>query len=322
MIRIRLARTDALVSRRRPMSQHPTFGLAEGLLLVTALVWGTSYAVVKDAVVLYPVLGYLALRFCLTALLLAPMLRGEGRRAWRPGVPTGLLLLAIFLCETYGVALTTASNAAFLISLCVALTPFAEWWLLGQLPEPRALAAAALAVVGAGLLTRGVTLSLNLGDGLILLAALLRAVNVCVVRRRLQRAAAPVPSLALTAVQTGVVGLACLLLFALGPGLAPLPVQPGFWLATGYLVLFCTLGAFLAQNYALGRTSATRVALLMGAEPLFGALFASVWLDERLGLWGWLGGLLIVIASLWGTLPRRVLARPLGGAVSARRRWP
>jgi len=49
------------------MSQHPIFGLAEGLLLVTALVWGTSYAVVKDAVVLYPVLGYLALRFCLTA---------------------------------------------------------------------------------------------------------------------------------------------------------------------------------------------------------------------------------------------------------------
>lgn len=271
------------------MSQRPTFGLAEGLLLATALVWGTSYAVVKDAVVLYPVLGYLALRFCLTAALLLPTLRGEGRRAWRPGIPTGLLLLAIFLAETYGVA----------------LTPFAEWWLLGQRPEARALGAAALAVAGAGLLTRGVTLSFNLGDGLILLAAVLRAVNVCVVRRRLQQASAPVPALALTAVQTGVVGLACLLLFALGPGLAPLPIQPGFWLATGYLVLFCTLGAFLAQNYALGRTSATRVALLMGAEPLFGALFASFWLDERLGLWGWLGGLLIVIASLWGTLPRR-----------------
>ncbi|GAC1038388.1 DMT family transporter [Pseudomonas sp. No.117] len=289
------------------MPPRSTFGLAEGLLLATALVWGTSYAVVKDAVVLYPVLGYLALRFCLTALLLAPTLRGEGRRAWRPGVPTGLLLLAIFLSETFGVALTSASNAAFLISLCVALTPFAEWWLLGQRPEGRALGAAALAVVGAGLLTRGVTLSFNLGDGLILLAAVLRAINVCVVRRRLQRASAPIPALALTAVQTGVVGLVCLLLFALGPGLAPLPVQPGFWLATGYLVLFCTLGAFLAQNYALGRTSATRVALLMGAEPLFGALFAAFWLDERLGLWGWLGGLLIVIASLWGTLPRRVV---------------
>ena len=288
------------------MTQRPTFGLAEGLLLATALVWGTSYAVVKDAVMLYPVLGYLALRFCLTALLLAPTLRGAGRRAWRPGVPTGLLLLlAIFLNETFGVALTIASNAAFLISLCVALTPFAEWWLLGQRPEARALGAAGLAVVGAGLLTRGVTLSFNLGDGLILLAAVLRAINVCVVRRRLSRATAPVPALALTAVQTGVVGLACLLLFALGPGLAPLPLQPGFWFATGYLVLFCTLGAFLAQNYALGRASATRVALLMGAEPLFGALFASFWLDERLGLWGWLGGLLIVIASLWGTLPRR-----------------
>ena len=43
----------------------------------------------------------------------------------------------------------------------------------------------------------------------------------------------------------------------------------------------------------------------MRSEPLVGALFDSFGLDERLGLWGWLGGLLVVIASLWGTLPRR-----------------
>ncbi len=62
--------------------------------------------------VLYPVLGYLALRFCLTAALLLPTLRGEGG-GLATRVPTGLLLLAIFLAETYGVALTSASNAPF-----------------------------------------------------------------------------------------------------------------------------------------------------------------------------------------------------------------
>jgi len=43
------------------------------------------------------------------------------------------------------------------------------------------------------------------------------------------------------------------------------------------------------------------VSVLMGSEPLFGALIAGLWLGERLGLQGWIGGLLIVVATL-GTL--------------------
>ena len=39
----------------------------------------------------------------------------------------GGLLLGIFLCETYGVALAPASQAAVLISLCVLFTPLVEW---------------------------------------------------------------------------------------------------------------------------------------------------------------------------------------------------
>ena len=68
-----------------------------------------------------------------------------------------------------------------------------------------------------------------------------------------------------------------------------------------YLVGFATLFALYVQNLALGRTSATRVSLLMGSEPLFGALIAGLWLGERLGMQGWIGGLLIMIATL-GTL--------------------
>ena len=53
-----------------------------------------------------------------------------------------------------------------------------------------------------------------------------------------------------------------------------------------------------AQNRALGRSSATRVSLLMGSEPLFGAIIAGLWLGERLGPMGWAGGLLIMLATL------------------------
>jgi drug/metabolite transporter (DMT)-like permease len=86
--------------------------------------------------------------------------------------------------------------------------------------------------------------------------------------------------------------------------LPPLPHDPVFWYATGFLVVFCTLFAFFAQNYALRRTSPTRVSLLMGTEPVFGALFAVYALNESLDAEGWLGGLMIVAAFLWAARKR------------------
>ena len=274
------------------------------LLLLVALVWGTSYGVAKQALDFYPVLGFLAVRFCITFLLLAPQLRGAGRAALRPGLPSGLVMLAIFLCETYGVAHTSASNAAFLISLCVVFTPFVEWALLGQRPAARLLPAVALSLLGTWLLSGGVALDFGLGDGLMLAAAVVRAFGVCLIRRL--TAASQVPPLAFTAVQTGVVGFGCLLIGSLLPGgLPPLPSAPAFWLGSLYLVLFATLFAFYVQNWALGRSSPTRVSLLMGSEPLFGALFAVLWLNEQLSLQAWVGGLLIVAATMWTGLSRR-----------------
>ncbi|RUM48809.1 MAG: EamA/RhaT family transporter, partial [Marinomonas sp.] len=51
-------------------------------------------------------------------------------------------------------------------------------------------------------------------------------------------------------------------------------------------------------NLAISRTSPTRVALLMGSEPLFGALFAMFWLGESLSLIQWFGALLIIASVM------------------------
>ena len=51
--------------------------LADGMLLTVALIWGSSYAVAKQALLFYPVLGFLAIRFGLTFVLLLPQLRPQ-----------------------------------------------------------------------------------------------------------------------------------------------------------------------------------------------------------------------------------------------------
>ena len=285
--------------------------MAEILLLLVAMVWGTSYGLAKQALVFYPVLGFLAVRFCLTATLLLPAswrdLRQHPALALRIGAPLGVILLGIFLCETFGVAHTTASNAAFLISLCVVMTPFVEWAMLGKQPPMAAFIAVFASLAGTMLLTDTWHVGLNLGDVLILGAAVLRAVLVCLTKRL--AGDKPISTLGLIGIQTAILGLGCLTLAVLLPGqLPPLPLGPQFWLITLYLVLCCTLFAFFAQTWGIRRCGPTRATLLVSSEPLFGALFAVVWLGETLTTQAMLGGVLILAASLWAALPKRAMA--------------
>lgn len=290
---------------------HVRASRVEWLLLLVAVIWGGSYSAAKVATAEVPVLQFLLLRFGLTFVLLLPALRHLGGPSWPAALAgaslLGANLLAIFVCETFGVSLTTASNAAFLISLCVAFTPLCEWWLLGDKPSGATLAAAAVSLLGAGLLAfqhGGALSSLAWGDALMVLAAFLRGVMVCLTRRQGQRHG--LPALTLTAVQMGVMTLGCALLMAAfqTPVWVPLPTSTTFWGAMAFLVLLCTVLAFFVQNHAASRTSPSRVALLMGSEPLWGALIAVFWLGEHMALQGWVGGGLIVASAWWVTRPR------------------
>lgn len=280
--------------------------LSDMLLLAVAAVWGSTYPVVKDALAFYPVLGLLALRFGLAFVLLSPILRslrGVTSGALRGALGCGAMLFGIFLAETFGVMLTGASTAAFLISLCVVFTPWVEWVWLGRRPVRKEWLAAVLSLLGAWLLS-GTGLSPQRGDALILLAAVLRAFHGCLIKQVMRRAELT-PEM-LTAVQSGVVaGGSALAALFLGQWSADLPAHGAFWASVGYLAVVCTVFAFFVQGYAMRHSTPTRVSLLMGSEPAFGALIACLWLGERLTLPAWLGGILMVGVSIWAVLPER-----------------
>ena len=96
------------------------------LVGVTA-VWGLTFVQVKDAVALYPLLAFLALRFAIAAATLAvpgaaarPRSRPERRRS---SAVAGLLLAGGYTLQTAGLARTSVSSAGFVTGMYVVLTP-------------------------------------------------------------------------------------------------------------------------------------------------------------------------------------------------------
>lgn len=284
------------------MPLRPATIWADLAVLGVAVVWGASYPVAKEALIYAPVALLIFYRFLIAALIMSAL-------AWRDLVDAscrdllsggilGTILFLIFVAETLGIALTTATNAALIISLCTVFTAFLDFGAKRKLPPSGIILGAGIAVIGVAVLTNGLT-ALGTGDLLILVAAALRAIMVVSTKHLIADLA--ISSAALTALQAITVSIFTFIVIFYSEGAEGLLVDMGlrFWGAIGFLSLICTIAAFYIQNAALRRTSPTRVSLLMGTEPLFGYLFAVLLLGEALAAKTLGGAVLIVGGTLY-----------------------
>lgn len=274
------------------------------VLLLVAIVWGSSYLSAKTATAALPVLVVLFARYAISAIACLALVasRGASRRWTRHELRVGALLgvtqAAVLVLETYGVAHTSAANAGLIISLTIVLTPLLDrTGGRGRLPLTF-FAAAGLCVLAVGFLLSGNGLhTVRTGDLLMLAAAAVRAGHVALVGRlSVGRALRP---LHLTAVQT----LVGSVLF-LAPATAHLGTlahsTASTWAQLVYLALFCGLFAFLSQTWAVQRTSASRASLLLGTEPVWAVAVGIGLGGERLTVLSAFGATLMVAGTYWG----------------------
>src|SRR6185312_3164225 len=96
------------------------------LIAVTAI-WGYTFVPVQKAVALYPLFAFLAVRFAISTLVLAPFALRPLRSLPRPGVlagaGAGCLLATAYGLQTAGLDRTTVASTGFITGLYVVLTP-------------------------------------------------------------------------------------------------------------------------------------------------------------------------------------------------------
>lgn len=279
------------------------------LLLAVAMVWGGSYLAVKELSAAGPWMTILALRFLLGAVFIGVFWLRDKPRITRKelwmGLGFGLSHLLVLSLETSGVSITSATNAGLIISLSIIFTPVLESaWRRSWLP-PTFFVATVMAVVGMFLLITGNGfVQPNLGDVLVLAAALFRTIHVVAIGHLTQTSQSkqvePVSPINLSLLQCVVAGT---LSFLWNPGDVITAVQTYSlhdWLLMGYLSLFCTALGFVGLNWGIKHTSASRTSLLLGTEPVFATGIAVFLGGEAMGPVGVLGGAIIVAATYWG----------------------
>jgi drug/metabolite transporter (DMT)-like permease len=277
------------------------------LLGVTA-VWGVTFVQVKDAVALYPLFAFLALRFGIATAVLVPFARFSRlpRRGNLAAALLGTLLAAGYVLQTAGLERSTVSSAGFVTGMSVVLTPVLAFAAFRLRVPPSAWAGVALATGGLALLS-GIHAGSPAGDLLVLGGAAVYALQIVL----LERYAPRYDPLAFTACELGA-AFALLLVVAAARGELGMPHGWTVWGALLVTGVFASALAFLAQTWAQRRTSATRTALVFAAEPVFAALFGVTLAGDRLGAAGWLGCAVIMTGIV---LAEPAAARTLAGLV-------
>ena len=281
------------------------------LVAVTA-VWGVTFVQVKDAVELYPLFAFLALRFLIASVMLVPVaaarVRLLGAAGMRAGVLLGLLLALGYGLQTAGLERTTVSAAGFVTGLYVVLTPVIGLALFRMRVGPSVWLGVGFATAGLAMLS-GVEAGSPAGDLLVLGGAAAYALQIVLMERYAPR----YDPLALTLVE---MTAACIGFLAIAVPRAELDLPRG-WTVWGALVVtgvFASALAFLAQAWAQQRTSANKTALVFALEPVFAAFFGYTLAGDRLGWLGWagcaviMGGIALAEPAAVRAL-RRLLAR-------------
>jgi drug/metabolite transporter (DMT)-like permease len=277
------------------------------LVAVTAI-WGYTFVPVQKAVGAYPLFAFLAVRFAISGIALAPFarapLRALPRSGWLAGLLAGGFLAAAYGFQTAGLELTTVSSTGFITGLYVVFTPILALALFRTPVPAAAWGGVALALVGLALIS-GMPGGSVVGNVLVLANAVAQSCQIVAMERFAPRYDAR----ALTFLQMGV-ACATFVVIAVAAGQVEAPDDAQTWYALVVTGVFAGALGYLVATWVQSRETAARTALVFTLEAPFAALFGVLLLSERLGWAGW-AGCAVMLAGI-------VLSEPAAASVLRR----
>ncbi len=281
-------------------------------LLFNTLIWGGTFALIKNAFTDISPLLFLALRFSLAALIFLPFvyssLKKTNKQTLIAGSILGIFYFSGFTAQSLGLNLTTATKSGFITGMFVVFIPILQLIIEKRKPKWFNLISVFLVLIGLIMLSsKGENVldfihqlgsDFNLGDLLTLICALLFAFQVVYVDVFTKKYDY-LPMVFVQLLITGIGG------FILTFGFSITSVETirfsfntSVITAIIYTAIFASIIATVIQLKYQKIVSPTKAGIIFSIEPIFAAVFAYFLLSEKISNFGLIGCVLIFIGLI------------------------
>ena len=271
--------------------------IGDGMLLITAIVWGSGFVVTAIALEYLSAYQVMAGRFILAAIILS-LLFGKKFKTftksviWK-GAILGTILYIGFALQTVGLEYTTPSKNAFLTAVNVVIVPLIAYMVYKRKVDRYETIGSIITLIGIGFLSLQGSMTINIGDALSLACAVAFAFDIFYTNHFVKKEDA----LSLTIVQF-ITASFIAVIAVLIQGDIPTTFEKEALYSIIYLAVFSTTIAYVCQNIAFQYTTATKGAIILSLESFFGMLLSVLFLHEVLTGRMIIGAALIMIAIL------------------------
>ena len=282
--------------------------VASIILAVVALVWGTTYAVIKDTLSVVQPFSLMMFRFGFSALILSLMYLKKFKTIksvdLKRGIIIGIFMFLAFYFLIVSIRFTTASKFSFIVGAYVLMVPFLSWVINKTKLDRYAIVGAILATIGLAFLTMERGAVFNLWDLVAGCCSFFFAAHMIAI----EKYSGDSDPILLTIIQFITTAVLFIILTGIKEGY-DFTVLPEIKWTLGYLVIISTIIPFAIQNIVQRYISSTSTALILTLQSAFGSIFAVYYLDERMTKQMIIGCLLIFIAIVFQETKLKFLKR-------------
>tara|TARA_B100001013_G_scaffold114372_1_gene65776 strand:- start:341 stop:1192 length:852 start_codon:yes stop_codon:yes gene_type:complete len=274
--------------------------LAQILLVFVTLIWGATFIMVKDALNDAGPFAFGTLRFTIAGILTLVIVNKSIFTLTKTEIIGGLICGFCLFCgyafQNFGLMQTSASKSAFITSVSVLMVPIILYLFNIQKVKMKVWFAVVLATIGLYILLDPRGGMINWGDILTFGCAMGFAVHIIFQGYYVKKNVRVLPFFLIQA--WVVVGLSFINSLLFEPIFAIWsPRLISALLVTGIAATFI---AILLMIWAQQILNPSETAIIFSLEPVFATVFAIIFAGEILGLWGYIGGGLIVLAVAYG----------------------
>jgi drug/metabolite transporter (DMT)-like permease len=280
---------------------------SEGLLLLVTLIWGGTFVIIKIALRDVSPLVFVSIRFSIAAIILLPFVKKAFRNANKELIKSGIILGVIFFLgfatQTIGLKYTSATKSGFITGTFILFTPVFQLLFEKKIPGKGNLLGVLFVIAGLIFLSsRGTSVldvfsemgeNFNIGDFFTLLCAVFFAmylVYLDIVSKKFDY----MPLVFLQIFLTAVCGIVfSIILSVSGFQAAKFSINGNVIFALLYTAILATIITTILQTKYQKFVTPTKAGIIFSFEPIFAAVLAFFFIDERISSFGFIGCILI-----------------------------